>query len=152
MKPTGPAAPSRLHTTPSWLLTQTAAHAGRLVAAVLDTHQARGYHYRLLAALDETGPTSQADLGRHSGIDRSDIVATLNDLAGRHLVRRDPDPDDRRRNVVSITPTGRRELNHLQQALDTAQDTLLAPLDPAERQELVRLLDALLTHHSGPKG
>ncbi|MBX7267040.1 winged helix-turn-helix transcriptional regulator [Micromonospora sp. Llam7] len=149
MQPTGTSAPNRLRTTPSWLLTQTAAHAGRLVSAALDRRHARGYHYRLLAALDETGPTSQADLGRHSGIDRSDIVSTLNDLADRHLVRRDPDPDDRRRNVVNITPAGRRELTHLQQALDTAQDTLLAPLDPTERRELVRLLDRLLTHHRG---
>ncbi|MEV2242547.1 MarR family winged helix-turn-helix transcriptional regulator [Micromonospora sp. NPDC049891] len=144
--------PGRLRTTPSWLLTQTAAHAGRLVTTALGAHHARGYHYRLLATLAETGPASQADLGRHSGIDRSDIVATLNDLADRHLVRREPDPTDRRRNIVHITPTGRRELTTLQHALDTAQDTLLAPLDPTDRRELVRLLDLLLTHHNEPKG
>ncbi|GIJ76426.1 DNA-binding transcriptional regulator, MarR family [Micromonospora phaseoli] len=152
MQPTGTSEPHRLRSTPSWLLTQTAAHAGRLVSAALDRHHARGYHYRLLAALDDTGPASQADLGRHSGIDRSDIVSTLNDLADRHLVRRDPDPDDRRRNLVSITTAGRRELTHLQQALDTAQEALLAPLDTAQRHELVRLLGILLTHHKAPKG
>ncbi|WBB53113.1 MarR family winged helix-turn-helix transcriptional regulator [Verrucosispora sp. WMMD573] len=144
--------PSRLRTTPSWLFTQTAAHAARIVTAALDTRHARGYHYRLLATLAETGPASQADLGRHSGIDRSDIVATLNDLADRHLVRRQPDPTDRRRNIVRITPAGQRELTHLQHALDTAQETLLAPLNPTDRHQLVRLLNLLLTHHHEPKG
>jgi MarR family transcriptional regulator, lower aerobic nicotinate degradation pathway regulator len=37
----------------------------------------RGYHYRLLAGLDEWGPASQAALGRGTGIDRSDITAAL---------------------------------------------------------------------------
>ncbi|MFV2100853.1 MarR family winged helix-turn-helix transcriptional regulator [Micromonospora sp. LOL_024] len=152
MQPTDTTPPHRLHTTPSWLLTQTAAHAARLISAALDRHHARGYHYRLLAALDDTGPASQAHLGRRSGIDRSDVVSTLNDLAGRHLVRREPDPDDRRRNLVSITPAGRRELTHLQQALDTTQEALLAPLDPAQRHELVHLLGILLTHHTGTEG
>jgi DNA-binding MarR family transcriptional regulator len=53
-------------------------------------HDLRGYHYRLLATLAEDGPTSQADL------DHSDVTAAINDLAGRGLVVRAPDPADRR--------------------------------------------------------
>lgn len=53
---------------------------------------AHGYHYRLLATLEEFGPASQAALGRRSGIHVSDMVATINDLADRKLVERDPDP------------------------------------------------------------
>jgi len=61
---------------PSWLLTQTAAHAGRLVTERFAEIGARGYHYRLLAQL-RTGPASQADLGRRTGIHFSDVVAAL---------------------------------------------------------------------------
>ncbi|MBY8875808.1 MarR family winged helix-turn-helix transcriptional regulator [Micromonospora sp. PLK6-60] len=143
--------PARLRTTPSWLLTQTAAHAGRLVADGLGAVAARGYHYRLLAALHEGGPASQADLGRRCGIDRSDVVAALNELATRDLIRRDPDPDDRRRNVITLTPAGRRELHRMEQALDHVQTTLLAPLSGPERAELTRLLTALLDHHQQPR-
>ncbi|MFD6754435.1 MarR family winged helix-turn-helix transcriptional regulator [Micromonospora gifhornensis] len=149
MQPTG--VPRQLSTTPSWLLTQTAAHASRIVSTALGTRHARGYHYRVLATLADTGPASQADLSRHSGIDRSDIVATINDLGDRDLVQRQPDPADRRRNIIHITPAGRRELTHLQHTLDAAQETLLAPLDPTERHELVRLLRRLLTHHQEPR-
>ncbi len=143
---TGTGTPARLRATPSWLLTQTAAHAARLVAEGLDGVGARGYHYRLLAALEEFGPASQADLGRRCGIDRSDVVAALNDLATRGLVDRSPDPTDRRRNVITLTPAGDRELHRMAGALDHVQDTLLAPLSDTERAELRRLLTAVLDH------
>ncbi|MGW5672224.1 MarR family winged helix-turn-helix transcriptional regulator [Micromonospora sp. NPDC003776] len=145
---TGTRTPARLRATPSWLLTQTATHAGRLVSEGLAARGARGYHYRVLAALAEFGPASQADLGRRCGIDRSDVVAVLNDLAAKQLVHRTPDPGDKRRNVVTLTEAGRRELRRLEETLGRVQDTLLAPLSAAERAELTRLLTVLLDHHS----
>ncbi|WBB68721.1 MarR family winged helix-turn-helix transcriptional regulator [Micromonospora sp. WMMD812] len=147
---TGPESPARLRTTPSWLLGQAAAHGHRLVADGFGALGIRGYHYRLLAALAEIGPTSQAELGRRCGIDRSDVVAALNDLVAKGLVQRSPDPGDRRRNVVTVTTAGRRDLRRLEGALDRAQDTLLAPLSQPEREQLVRLLSTLLAHHAAP--
>lgn len=108
---------------------------------------ARGYHYRLLATLAESGPASQATLGRRSGIHLSDMVATVNELAARDLVRRSPDPTDRRRNVISLTPAGTRQLARLEQQLAAAQDELLAPLSTTQRQDLTAVLSLLLDHH-----
>ncbi|GAA2337165.1 MarR family transcriptional regulator [Dactylosporangium salmoneum] len=132
---------------PSWLLTQTAAHAHRLVAEGLGAAGARGYHFRALTALDREGPASQADLGRRSGIHLSDLVATLNELSEGGYVERTPDPSDRRRNVITITPPGRRHLRRLEKQLARVQDDLLAPLSPDERAQLTTLLTRLLTHH-----
>ncbi|MEU8007111.1 MarR family transcriptional regulator [Catellatospora sp. NPDC049111] len=140
-------APSRLTGLPSWLLTQTAAHAGRLVTEGLAGVEARGYHYRVLATLDEYGPASQADLGRRSGIHLSDLVAAINELAERGYVRRSPDPDDRRRNVVTVTDAGRRQLAVLDEQLAAVQQRLLTPLDGAERAQLAALLTKLLAYH-----
>ncbi|GAB3935357.1 hypothetical protein GCM10027614_09950 [Micromonospora vulcania] len=109
MYSTGPLSPAGLRTTPSWLLNQTASHAGRLVSEGFAAHDLRGYHARLLAALAEDGPSSQADLGRRCGIDRSDVVAAINDLVGRGFVVRAPDPADRRRNVINLTDAGADE-------------------------------------------
>ena len=103
----------------------------------------RGYHFRLLAALDQYGAASQADLGRHTGIDRSDVVAMLNDLVSSELAQRVPDPADRRRNIVTITKRGERALERLDGVLDDVQDAVLAPLTPNERKALVRLLAKL---------
>lgn len=142
------AAPTRLTNLPSWLLTQTAMHAHRLVVDGLAAVDARGHHYRVLATLDEFGPASQAALGRRSGIHLSDIVATINELADRKLVERAPDPADRRRNIITITPAGRQQLRRLDKQLHRIQDQLFAPLSPDERDELARLLARVLDHHT----
>ncbi|MFE3456038.1 MarR family winged helix-turn-helix transcriptional regulator [Nocardiopsis aegyptia] len=133
--------------TPSWLLTQTAHHAHRLVADGFSSVHARGYHFRLLATLEESGPASQAELGRRSGIHVSDMVATINELADDALVERTPDPTDRRRNIISLTAQGRRRLRELEERLAASQDALLAPLTPEERAHLTDLLTTLLEHH-----
>ncbi len=80
--------PARWERLPSWLLTQTAGHAQRLVGDGFSSVQARGYHYRLLATLQELGPASQAALGRRSGIHLSDMVAAINELDDREMVER----------------------------------------------------------------
>ncbi|HEU4948767.1 MAG TPA: MarR family transcriptional regulator [Kribbella sp.] len=141
--------PSVLKTLPSWLLTQSAIHAHRIVGEAFSAADARGYHYRLLAALEEFGPASQATLGRRGGIDRSDVVAALNELADQGYVERTPDPDDRRRNIVSLTPAGRRQLQRLDKLVKRAQDELCTPLSEAERKRLVQLLAKVLDHHTG---
>ena len=138
---------ARWKSLPSWLLTQAAGHAHRLVADGFSAVQAHGYHYRLLATLEEFGPASQATLGRRSGIHLSDMVAAINDLAEQNLVERAPDPADRRRNVISLTTAGKRRLRRLEKQLAETQDELLAPLSPAERQRLTELLSKLLDHH-----
>ncbi|WP_223290880.1 MarR family winged helix-turn-helix transcriptional regulator [Streptomyces avicenniae] len=132
---------------PSWLLTHVATHAGRLVGEAFAGMGARRYHYALLAALAEFGPSSQALLGRRCGIDRSDVVAAINELAGDGYVVRDPDPADRRRNVITITTAGARHLARADEVLARAQADLLAPLTEPERTELVRLLGLL--HEAG---
>ncbi len=139
---------SRMASLPSWQITQAGGHAHRLVAEGLAAADARGYDFRLLAALADEGPDSQAGLGRRTGIHFSDLVAALNELERRALVRRAPDPADRRRNVVTITAAGRRVLATLDKRIDEVQDRLLAPLTAAERADLVRLLGKLNAYHA----
>ncbi|GAA3453404.1 MarR family winged helix-turn-helix transcriptional regulator [Dactylosporangium matsuzakiense] len=134
---------------PSWLITQTAGHAHRLVGDGFAAVGAKGYHFRILKTLEEIGPASQADLGRRSGIHLSDMVAAVNELAAQGLVERAPDPADRRRNIITLTTPGRRQLRRLEQRLAETQDELLAPLSPAERHQLTGLLARVLDHHDG---
>lgn len=142
-----PARPDRLASKPSYLTTQLARHVQRMVSEAFDEVDARGYHYRLLAALDEVGPTSQADLGRRVDVDRSDVVAAVNELVAAGQVERAPDPADGRRNVISLTPAGRRQLRRLDGALDRTQERFLAPLSAADRKRYTALVRTLLAHH-----
>jgi DNA-binding MarR family transcriptional regulator len=144
--PSADAMPSRVAELPTWLISRAYARSHRLLGEGFATAGVRGHHYRLLAALEEFGPASQAALGRRTSIDRSDVVAALNDLAGRGLIERSPDPDDRRRNVITITPAGSEQLRELDAILAGVQEELLAPLSAAERTKFIRLLTRLLEH------
>jgi MarR family transcriptional regulator, lower aerobic nicotinate degradation pathway regulator len=144
--PTADEMPARIREMPTWLISRAYAHSHRLLAEGFAAAGFRGYHYRLLAALEEFGPASQAALGRRTGIDRSDVVAALNELAGRGLIKRSPDPDDGRRNVITITPAGTEQLRTLDEVLAGVQEKLLAPLSPTDRTRLISLLTRLVEH------
>ena len=139
--------PERLTSKPSWLITQLATHARRLSSDAHAEVGAGAYHYRILAALREFGGSSQADLARRGNLDRSYVVAAINELAEQGFVERTTDPDDRRRNVVRLTRAGIQRLRRMDRALDKAQSDLLEPLSPDEREALTRLLTRLLAHH-----
>ena len=149
MTPADDATPTLLSQKPTWLISQISTHAHRLLMDRLATAGARGYHFRLLAALEEFGPASQASLGRRTEMDRSDVVAAINELAVQKLAERAADQNDRRRNIVTITAKGRAHLQRLDSLLADAQDELLAPLSPGERQALVDMLTRLLDYHTG---
>jgi DNA-binding MarR family transcriptional regulator len=141
--------PAALREKASWLLGQTSMHAHRMLIDALDAEDARPYHYRLLAALREFGSGSQAELGRHANLDRSDVVAALDELVDRGFVERSADPVDRRRNVISITQAGGAHFRKLDKILNTLQDELLSPLSPSQREQLIKLLRRVLEHQNG---
>jgi DNA-binding MarR family transcriptional regulator len=145
----GEVTPSRLRGLPSRLLGHTAVYADRLVSDRLAAVDARRWHYAVLASLQEAGPASQALLSRRAGLYHSDLVGVINELADRGYVDRTPDAADRRRNVVTITAQGRRQLRRLDKVVASVQDELLAPLTAPERDQLTGLLTRLLDHHSG---
>jgi DNA-binding MarR family transcriptional regulator len=142
--------PERLRRLPSRLLSLAAGSAQRLVGDRLATADARKWHYATLAALAEFGPDSQSGLSDRTGIYRSDLVATINELTARGFVVRAPDPDDRRRNAITLTDEGRRHLTRLDALIADGEAEFLAPLPEADRAELVRILTLLVQYHSGP--
>ena len=141
-------APARLRGLPTWLVNQAAQTGQQLVGRHLATAGVHRYHFSTLSALAESGPMSQAELGRRCGLDPSDVTATVAALAERGSVEKAPDPADRRRNSIRLTGAGRRELRTLDRLVSDAQTELLAPLDEGERALLVRLLSRVVDHHA----
>lgn len=150
MSPTPESTPARLRAIPSRLIAGVAAVADRLVSERLAAEGARKWHFAVLSALAEVGAASQAELSRRTGIYRSDMVAVLNELADAECIRRELDPADRRRNVITLTPAGHRRLERLDALVTDAQRELLAPLTSGQRDELTRLLTVLAEHHHPP--
>lgn len=138
--------PARVKDRPTWLISRAYARSSGLLNAGFEAHGSglRGHHYRLLAALEEWGPASQADLGRSTGIDRSDVTAALAELESRNLIERTVDPEHKRRNIVTLTPEGAEQLRDLDTVIDAIQDALLAPLTAAQRRQFITLMSRLL--------
>jgi len=134
--------PARIADQPSWLISRAYARSNALLNAGFEGRGdgLRKYHYRLLAALEEFGPVSQIQLGRGTSVDRSDVVAVLDKLQELGLATREPDPADRRRNIVASTPTGSKQLHQLDAVIADIETRLLSPLPPSEREQFMRLL------------
>jgi DNA-binding MarR family transcriptional regulator len=137
--------PSRIGDRATWLISRAYGRSRGLLNAGFAASGAglRSYHYRLLAALEEWGPVGQADLGRSTSLDRSDVVAVLGELERFGLIERTVNPANRRRNIVSITPAGGKQLRALDHVVDEVQERVLAPLSQDERRELTKLLRKL---------
>ncbi|MFC3574182.1 MarR family winged helix-turn-helix transcriptional regulator [Streptomyces yaanensis] len=125
---------------PSWLLGRAAARGRALVADALAAEGMKMWHHVVLSAVRDLAPVAQADLGRSVGLDPKDLVGILNDLQAAGHVVREPDPKDRRKNAVSLTPDGARLLTRCEQAAREANDALLAPLPAADRDRFMDLL------------
>jgi MarR family transcriptional regulator, lower aerobic nicotinate degradation pathway regulator len=132
-----------------WPLGRAARTAQQLAQASLAAAGMHRGYYGVLASLEEFGPAAQADIGRRLGLDPSDMVAILNDLEDRQWVSREPDPTDRRRNKVTLTPAGQAAVARADQAVAGAEDELLAPLGPADRATLTSLLERLARPRAG---
>lgn len=138
--------PARLRGLASWQANKVATLGARLTAQRMPL-SARA-DFAVLAALEEYGALSQAEIGRRLGLDRNDVSGILARLESGCRVDRQADPGNRRRNLVTLTAAGRRYLEELQQHADTVQAELLAGLDRTEQRQLQALLGKLLDSHA----
>jgi len=105
------------------------------------------YHHAVLIALDEDSHDTQGAIAETLAYDRGQLVGLLDELEEQGLVERRRDPEDRRRQLVRLTPNGRRTLRRLRALSQKLEHDLLAPLDQGERKQLHDLLLRLAQHH-----
>jgi DNA-binding MarR family transcriptional regulator len=96
--------------------------------------------FALLNVIGAREGAIQQELGSALGIDRSTMVALVDQLEAAQLARRRPSATDRRAREVAITPKGRRRLEKARELISQVEDEVLAGLTAAERRELVGLL------------
>ena len=100
----------------------------------------------VLSTLVESGPLTQIDLATATATDRTAMVYLLDELQDQGLVQRMPNPDDRRSYLIQLTTKGKQTQRKAAAALAKQADTLLKPLDAAERSQLVGLLTRIADH------
>jgi DNA-binding MarR family transcriptional regulator len=101
--------------------------------------------YGLLTTLAVNPDLDQNSIGRELGIDRTNVADVLKRLSRRGLIERRPSKEDRRMVLCRLTPEGQRVRKAMYAAMQRAQERLLEPLLPAERNAfittLIRLVD-----------
>jgi DNA-binding MarR family transcriptional regulator len=127
----------------AFLLARANANSLAATHAALADHGLRVRSYSVLALAAAEERLSQRDIADLLRLDPSQVVALVDDLQGRGLVAREPDPDDRRAKVVVVTDEGRRVHAAAHGVARDAEHKLLAPLDETERQLLRDLLHRL---------
>lgn len=88
--------------------------------------------------------TSQQEIGSLLGIDRTSMVAMLDDLERKGLVRRQPSAQDRRRNVVALTPQGQESYEEAERETSAVDAVFLEALGENEARRFRRSLKLLL--------
>jgi MarR family transcriptional regulator, lower aerobic nicotinate degradation pathway regulator len=96
--------------------------------------------FSALVKVRDLGRVSQNHLGRMISMDPATVMGVVNRLEDRSLIRRQADPDDRRRTLLAITSDGLRLIEECEGlGHDVTEETLL----PLSADEKVVLLDLL---------
>ena len=100
--------------------------------------------FAALARVNELGPLSQNRLGRLTAMDSATIKGVVERLLAKKLVALNPDANDKRLRLVSLTPSGRDLIAAATvQALEARTETL-APLSDDEAAQLEALIAKLV--------
>jgi DNA-binding MarR family transcriptional regulator len=142
-----PRFPEELVASTAFLLKRLGFRAKEQAMSAYEATGLSPYHHAVLVALDEDAHETQGSIADALGYDRGQLVGLLDELEERDLVERRRDPQDRRRQIVSMTPAGKKALGRLRAVSQRLEEEFLAPLGPAEQRRLHALLLQLAEHH-----
>ena len=114
------------------------------VEAKIDPEGLTGRHYGCLTVIADEGPLTQQRLGERLGVDRTTIVAVVDALEQHGFVERQRNPEDRRAYALQVTPKGEAWQRKMTEVILETEREFLASLSPAERKQLVELLQRVL--------
>lgn len=127
--------------------------AQRELDRVFAEHGLTGGDFDVLATLRRSGEPfrlTPGQLSRSTMVTTGGMTKRLDRLEAAGLVRRRPDPRDRRGSLIELTEQGRKVVDDAVESHLANEERLLATLSPARRAELARLLRELLLSLEGP--
>jgi DNA-binding MarR family transcriptional regulator len=97
----------------------------------------------VLGRLDREGPCSVADLAAGERVRAQSMAQTVGDLEAQGMLDRNPDPNDRRRALVSLTAAGRSRIEEDRAAREGWLVKALEELPEADRETIERAVGIL---------
>lgn len=98
---------------------------------------------KLLLCLKKRGPLRGSDIADFFGQSPRTVTEAIDGLERSGLVQRDPDPNDRRAKLVSITAKGLEAVAKTEPLRRQLIEQTFGVLEPAEQVELLRILRKL---------
>ncbi|MFW6639718.1 MarR family winged helix-turn-helix transcriptional regulator [Nocardiopsis algeriensis] len=140
-------------------VSRLARHLDRARRTVFTEHSLEPWEFDVLAELRRSGPPYELSPGR---LLRATLVTSgtmtnrVDRLAAAGLVRRRPDPADKRGVLVCLTDKGAELIDAALASLLSYEESLLSPMPFEDRRQLASLLRCLLApldmDPSGPQG
>ncbi|MBQ0987923.1 winged helix-turn-helix transcriptional regulator [Streptomyces sp. F63] len=134
---------SRLHGDLHWVFARLKQGLATAETPVVREHGMSLWGYTVLMAIVDTPARSQLALAQAVSVDKSKLVLVLDELEAAALVRRRPDPADRRARIVEATAAGRSALDAARKDIEAIEGNLLDDLDPPSRDLLRTVLRRL---------
>ncbi|HTI88805.1 MAG TPA: MarR family winged helix-turn-helix transcriptional regulator [Alphaproteobacteria bacterium] len=103
--------------------------------------------FGVLYAVEQNPGVEQIGVATMLGLDRSTTADVVDRLISRDLARREGHATDRRRCSLTLTTKGGDVLARARAIAAEAQERLLEPLAPADRDQLLALLHKLMAGH-----
>jgi DNA-binding MarR family transcriptional regulator len=97
----------------------------------------------VLGRLDRCGPQSVSDLAAAERVRPQSMAQTVGDLEADAMIARTPDPDDRRRALVSLTGAGRERIEADRRARETWLVKALEALPESDRETVEAAVEIL---------
>jgi len=126
-----------------YLLKHTQQRLARAAEPVVAEHGIDGRELAVLTVLAADYPLSQHEAAVRLGVDRTTMVALIDELEAKGLVGRHRSPEDRRKNIVQLTEAGQRSLNGAERGRNEVERDFLAPLGDELAEQFVRALQIL---------
>jgi len=124
----------------SFLLARASALSNAAGNAALAPFGLKVRSYSVLALASEHAGPTQREIAEFLRLDPSQVVALVDALQKSGLISREPDPRDRRANVIVATAAGLKTLSQARKAVLHAERAVHSGLDGDERATLGALL------------
>jgi len=99
--------------------------------------------WRVIATLGQYQVRTARDIAAHAVMHKSTVSRAVSALEARGLVTRKPNADDRREELLELTPEGHRIYEALVPEALAFEERLLSILTASKRRDLIRIVEKL---------
>src|SRR5690349_15223610 len=128
----------------AWLLAQAHYTLANEVTAAIEPLGITMREFQVLKTAIQ-GSYTQKDLADLVGLDKTTMVATIDELEQAGLAARKPSETDRRARVITVTAAGKRKVTQGREVVERVQHDVLKSLPAARRDDLLEGLGRLVS-------